>query len=238
MPLEFQIDSVEGLDPAIAGLYTKQETGKHVLTGIENIVPKSKLTEFRNNNTALLSKLEAYKDIDIDAVKTMESELAEAKIRLEQKGELDDDTINKLVESRVDGIKSSALAAQQKSDGIINTQNRQLEELVINGSVDSAAVENKVLSTALTDVKLRAKSVFKMVEGKPVAMDVAGNKMYGDDGVTELSIGSWVKGLVKTSPHLFEGSVTGGLRDGDGAFIGDRSKMTPQQKIQAGVSNL
>lgn len=237
MDLKFTMDSMEGVAADVASLYTQQEGGKYVLTGIDGVASKVKVDEFRNNNITLTNQLKAFEGIDPAAVKSMESELAEARIQIEKNaGKLDEEAVNKIVEQRVKTINETAATEKARLEGVIETQSKQLETLIIDGNVTKHAIENKVLDSAVTDVMLRAKTVFKVEGGKPVAYDADGNKMYAADGTTELGISDWIKGLVKTSPHLFEASVSAHLKDGSGrTYSGDPSKLSPLQKISGGL---
>lgn len=238
MPLKFAMSSLDGVDPVIAALYTAGDGGNFILTGVEGVVSRDKVTEFRDNNIALTEKLKTFEGIDPAKYASMGTELSEAKILIEKNaGKLDEDAVNKIVEDRVKTINADAATLVAERDNTIAVQSSQLETLIIDTNVSKHAVGNKVLDTAVTDVMLRAKSVFKVESGKPIAYDGEGNKMYAADGTSELGIGDWVKGLVKSSPHLFEASVEGGLNDQKGkGFTGDPSKMSALSKIQSGLS--
>lgn len=233
--LKFIMKSLDGLDPAIAALYTKQGD-QYVLTGIENTVHKAKLDEFRNNNIELSEKLKTFEGIDPAAVATLTAELDEARVKLEGAEDIDD-KVQKIVEQRVEAINTKHKGEIEALTTSNQTQGRQLETFIIDGNVTKAALEGKAKDSAITDIVLRAKTVFKVEGGEPVAYDNKGNQMYGADGVSKLGMNEWVTSLVKSSPHLFQDSVTGGMQDqGNPGFQGDTSKMSATQKINAGLN--
>ena len=63
MKLKFKLDTLEGLDAAIAALYEQGADGAYYLS-VDGVVGKDKLDEFRNNNVKLLKDLEKFKDVD------------------------------------------------------------------------------------------------------------------------------------------------------------------------------
>lgn len=234
MSLKYIMDTMEGVDPVIAGLYT-QKDGKYVLSGIDGVVPKAKLDEFRNNNIDLNNRLTAFGDIKPEDVKELQRKYAEAEIRL--KGTEDfDKKVNEVVESRINAFRETATTEKAALETANKSLSSLLEEVVLENVVAKDAVKLGVADTAIDDVILRARTVFT-VDGKtPKAVGADGKPVYGKDGVTPLSVGEWVDGLKKTSPHLFKQSETSHVRTSTGAFIGDPSKMTPLQKIQQGLS--
>lgn len=233
--LKFIMKSLEGLDPSIAALYTKQGD-QYVLTGIENVVHKAKLDEFRTNNIELQKKLDEFKDIDPAAYKQLAIDLEEAKVKLEGADDIDS-KVQTIVEQRIAQINKDHKAEVDALTETNTTQSRQLETYILDGNVSKAAAKHKIQDTAVTDVILRSKTVFKVVDGEPVAVDEKGNQMYGADGISPLGIDEWVSSLLPTNPHLFQPSVTADLQDQRGSgFTGDTSKLTPSQKINVGLN--
>jgi hypothetical protein len=235
MELSFVMDSLDGVPAEVASLYEKGDGDKFVLTGIGGIASKSRVDEFRTSNVNLKAKLEKFDGIDVKDVEETKVKLEEAIIRLENVKEADDETINKLVDSRVAKISETAQEAADKDANTISTLQRQLESLIIDGETTKGATKHKVSTDAITDVLLRVKSVFKLVEGKPVATK-DGTKLYAADGTSDLTISEYIKSLTKTSPHLFQQSVGSRIpNQGGNRFKGDPTKLTPVQKINAGL---
>lgn len=230
MALKYIIESLEGLDPQIAGLY-EQADGKFRLN-VEGVAPREKLDEFRNNNITLIQKLEAFKDIDPNKYR----ELMSLQARVSNKELIEAGKLDEVVQSRISQMKTEHEQTLQQLNQKLSNADKQLESLLIDSAVRMQAMKQKVLPTAVDDVMLRARMSFKIVDGKAVPHE--GDKpIYGKDGVNPMSVDEWINGLAKNAPHLFESSQGGGARgSGSGAGTGDRSKMTATQKIAAGLS--
>lgn len=234
MPLKFIMESMEGVEPAVAQLYTK-EGENYVLTGVEGIAPKSKVDDFRTNNIILTNKLKEFGDLTPEAIKKMSQDIDDYKVRLEKSGELDDEQINKLVENRVSAMKAEhteAMTALQNQNQGLSTQ---LSKVLVDNEAKTAAIEHGVSEKGLADVLLRVNSVFKVEDGKTVGYK-DGEKLYNTSGTKLLGINSWVKGLQKDAPHLFKASESTNTNHQTPGFKGDASKLSPIGKIAAGIS--
>lgn len=233
MNLSFEMESMEGVSSDVAALYSEQD-GKFYLTGISGVSPKTKVDEFRTGNIELTNRLKAYEGIDPKAHKAMTTELEDLRTKLE-KSKVDDEQIDKIVANRTKQLQEEFAGKETEYQTTIDTQGRQLESLIIDGQVKSAAVEHKIRDSALEDVILRAKTVYKIAEGKAVGYK-DGEVIYDATGNNPLPIGDWVKGLVNSAPHLFQDSVTSEIFSKQPGFKGDVSKLSATQKIQAGLS--
>lgn len=234
MALKFMLDSLDGLDDGVKPLYTEQN-GKFYLD-VDGAVSNDKLSEFRTKNIALMKDLDDLKGQfnGIDPAKYQE--MVDRINELDGKKTVPMDEMERMVSERVQTMKSEM---QETIDNLTKdngTLNSQLESLIIDSAVRSAATKHKVLSSAIDDVVLRAKSTFKMEKGAAMPYDTKGNVIYDKDGETPLSVDGWVKGLEKTAGHLFEGSQGSGARN-NGTFNGLKSSdMSALQKIQAGLA--
>ena len=216
-------------------LYTEQN-GKFYLD-VDGAVSNDKVAEFRNKNIELMKNLDDLKGqfngIDPKKYKDAMTRIEE----LDGKKTVPMEEMERMVSERVQTMKSEM---QETIDNLTKdktTLSSQLESLIIDSAVRSAATKHKVLSTAVDDVVLRAKSTFKMEKGAAMPYDTKGNVIYDKDGETPLSVDGWVKGLEKTAGHLFEGSQGGGARN-NGTFNGvNTNDMSALQKIQAGLAN-
>ncbi len=103
MALKFKYKSKEEIPAEQVALYAERE-GEWVLD-CDGVADKSKLDEFRSNNVALLKQVEdlkkRYEGIDPDEVR----KLAEQKQRLEEERQLKAGDVDKVVESRIKGLK-------------------------------------------------------------------------------------------------------------------------------------
>lgn len=232
MKLKFKLDTLDGLDAAIAGLYEQGADGAYYLS-VDGVVGKDKLDEFRNNNVKLLKDLEKFKDVDLAKYQEL---LALAK-KADEKKLIDAGEIDKVVEQRVGEMKSTYEAQLKTLTEQNSVAQRQLESLLIDNAVRDAAVKSGVQPTAVDDVLLRAKATFKIKDGNAVPVDSQGNVVYGKDGSTPMSVVDWTTGLKKQAPHLFQGSQGGGAQ-GSGKGNVDTSKLSSAQKIAQGLDAL
>jgi hypothetical protein len=121
----------------------------------------------------------------------------------------------------------------------LETAKAQLGVLLIDNVIKSAAIKQGVIPEAVDDVVLRAKGVYAIDEkGVPVPKGSDGKVIYGKDGTAPMSVEEWLASLKTTAKHLFQGARGSGAGGGDGGGgRGDTSKMTPAQKISAGLTN-
>ena len=159
-------NNIEDIPEGMETLYTEQD-GVHTLTGVEGVVDKSRLNEFRDNNIQLRKDLEAREEavalagsemkeiqaqmeamksqfagVDLDEWKTIQAERkAVAEKELIEAGEVD-----KLIDSRVNDV----LAAQQKE---LEAQKLAYESQILNLQ-DEVVSYNTQLNTMLVDNEL------------------------------------------------------------------------------------
>lgn len=237
MALKFVLDSIDDLDDSLKGLYSKHTDGKYYLD-VDGAVAKNKVDEFRDNNIRLKQDLEEMVDkfgnVDLDKYKAFLDKEAND----DGKKRITMEKVDEIVAERTTAMKAehvTQLDALKTTNGALNGQ---LNGLLIDGTIRTAAVEAKIASTALDDVILRAKQTFKVVEGKAVAHDDKGQIIYGKNGTDPLSTSEWIGGLKTSAPHLFEISKGGGAGGGDqkpGDQNVDKSTLSPLQKISAGM---
>lgn len=232
MGLKYQIAKLEDVPENVRGLY-KQEGSAFVLDA-EDVVPKTRLDEFRTNNIQLTQQLEKLKDVD--PVKY--AELIKLQQDVEEGRLIKEGKLEEVVNLRVTNMKKDLETQLTTSQTTLQKANAQLAVLMIDNAVRQAAVKNGALTTALDDVVLRARNVYSMDNGQPVPKDDKGQTIYGKDGSTPMTVEDWLVGLKKNAPHLFagsQGSGAGGGRGGAGAV--DTSKLSPAQKISLGLTN-
>lgn len=229
MTIKAILDSIDGLEPAIASLYTKGDDGKYTLA-VDGMVPKSKLEEFRETNIRLMKDMEKFKDID--PVKYRE--LSETHRKIQEKEWIEKGEIDKVVEQRVNLMREDFTTKEKNLLTQNEAMSRQLESLLIDNEVRSAATKLGVRPTAVDDVLLRAKTVFKVKDGVATPMDSQGNTIYGKDGTNPMSVGDWVDSLKQSADHLFTPSNGGGAQGGAGGA--NLTNLSPVQKIAAGLA--
>jgi len=231
MAVKLVLDTIEGVDQHIAALYEKQEDGKYRLDD-EGAVPREKLDEFRNTNIDLLRKLDGFKGVDPAKYQN----LLGLEKKLTDKELIEAGKVDEVVSARVATMKSEHDGIVSQLNEQLSTSTRQLESLLIDSAVRVKALEAGVLPTAVDDVMLRAKTIFKIVNGQAVPHQ-DGKPMYGKDGVSVLSVDEWVGSLAKSATHLF-GQTQGGGAPGTRTTSrpGNSKTLTSVQKISAGLA--
>lgn len=224
LKLELDATAYESLAPETKTLYKSDDAGKFRLDVEGGAVAKAKLDEFRTNNIDLIKKLEPFKDLDPvvvqDALKTHQ--------QYKDKKLIDNGKIEEVVENRVKEMKSSyetqltaEKTARQAAEGT-------LSKVLIDNELSREALSNGALDTAVDDIVSRGRQVFKLNGGKVLPYE-GENVIYGDDGVTPLSVKQWLTKLSAKAPHLFKQSKGGGAdagnRSGDSGAVAKRSDL-------------
>lgn len=228
MSLPFQIDSLDKAPEAVRSLYVQQ--GDKFVLDVDGVVPKTKLDEFRNNNVELLKQLDKFKDVDPVKYK----ELLGIQVQLDEKKLIEAGKIDEVVAQRVDAMKKDYDNKLSDAEKAKQTMSRQLETLLIDNTVRDEAIKNGVIPSAVDDVLLRAKTVFTIKDGEPVALDKDGKVIYGKDGTTPKKIGEWLAELKTTATHLFPGSSGVGTKGSGGQGAGS-ANLSSIGKISAGL---
>lgn len=230
--MKFKIAKLEDVEESLRQYYKQGQDGAYYLD-VEGAVAKERLDEFRNNNVDLTKRLEAFKDLDPAKVQ----ELLENERKIAEKKLIDAGDIEGLVNQRIAAMKTDHDRKVAEMTTQLGTANRQLETLLIDNSVREVASKIGVVPSAVDDVLLRAKTVFKVENGAPVAKDSAGNTVYGKDGTSSLNIGEWLGGLKEQAPHLFATSSGSGARNQGPGNINGNKNLSPAQKISAGLQS-
>ena len=206
MALKSTVDTLDGIPEALHSYYT--ESGGKFVLAVEGMVAKARVDEFRDTSTSLRRQMDEMtaKFDGIDPERFRELSVQADKVR--DKRLLDAGKVDEIIAERVNAMK----ADHERTIGGLNTDRArmqaQLEGLVIDTAIRDAASKAGVRATAVDDVLLRGRSLFRLQDGKAVPME--GDKpVYGKDGET-MGIGEWVGTLTDRAPHLFEQSSGGG----------------------------
>lgn len=227
--LKGEYASISEVPEALREHYTEAD-GKAVLQA-EGFVPKTKLDEFRNNNINLSKQVDDFKNrygnVDIEAYNAY----VEEQQKLKDKKLIEAGQVDQLVEERVDKMKSE----YETQLGGYKTQTEQLQtqlaKLVVDNALTEAAAKAGVRTTALEDIMLRGRNVFRMKDGSAVPMD--GDKViYGKDGVTPMSMPEWLGELAARAPHLFNPSNGGGAQGNHGNNGGGASSVRSRADLK------
>lgn len=232
MKLNFQVDesTFNGLDDGVKSLYVK--SGDSYVLDVDGVAPKGKIDEFRENNIELRKQLEKFQGIDVDEY----NRLIQEEQKKKDKKLLDAGKVDELVNERTRTMKEQYEGKMDELSKQNESMKSQLETLLIDNAVRDAASKEGVVSSAVDDVLLRAKSIFKVIDGVATPMD-GDRVIYGKDAQNPMSVSEWLKGLSSTAPHLFEPSTGGGGRGTAGRANGadNPANMKPIDKIKLGL---
>lgn len=215
MSLKAVVDDLNAVPVLLREFYTEQD-GKFVLP-VDGLVPKAKLDEFRANNITLAQERDALRQ-QFDGIDPEKARVLLARVQAEQDKKLiDAGKVDELVAQRVETMRkdfetklSSETSKSQKLQG-------QLEGLLIDGAIRDVAVRVGVRPTAIEDVLLRGRSLFKLMDGKAIPMQ-GDDVMYGKTGEA-MSMEEWLGTLAASAPHLFEPNRGGGAAGGTSALM-------------------
>ena len=233
MALKYKVKTREEIPTEQAALYVERD-GAFVMD-VEGATDKAKADELRNHNIELRKQIEdsnaRFAGIDPEEVR----KLAVEKARLEEERQLKAGELEKVVESRVKGLK----ADWEKQVTSLTTEREglhaQLTSIQIDQGVITTATKRGLRPTAIPDITARARTVFKLVNGAPQAFEADGKTVrYGRDGVTPMTLEEWVDAQVSDAPHLFEGNAGGGaagdVSGGGASTRANRSGRNPFRK--------
>jgi hypothetical protein len=169
---------------------------------------------FRQNNIALSRERDTLKEIhkaleeagitveDAVRLKGIETDLNEQK--LFKKGEID-----KIVQERLKDATTKHEKALNSERERIKKLTGELEVMRIDEAAVAVALKNGLEETAVDDIKARARQTFKLVDGKPKALNSDGYEI-ADDAGNPLTFDQWVQNLKPNYPHLFKRNQGGG----------------------------
>lgn len=223
-------EEFESLGESLQALYELKDGVYYAQ--VDGMVAKARLDEFRENNINLLEeKSKVEKVLKEFGDLTVES-LAELREKAEKSGsgskELTEEEKTALVESEVNKRITKMREENEKTVGDLNKKlsdsDSQLSTLVIDNSLSQEAIKAGIQESALPDVILRGRTVFKVSEGK--AVPYKGDEIiYGKDGETPQSMGEWLSERADDSAHWFKPSG------------GSSSQQQQQSQKSSGAAN-
>jgi len=223
MPLKYRYSKKEEIPADQAGLYIERD-GAWVLDA-EGVVEKGKIDEFRNNNVALSRQLQELqaKIEGVDLTKL--AEMREAQRKLEEGELLKKGDVDGLVAGRLKILTEPIERARKEAEAALTRVNEQLASVQINQAAIEAGTRRGLRASAIPDLTSRARGVFRISDGKATAFDTNGNKIFGGDGVTPMTVDEWAEKQVAEAPHLFENSAgSGASGSGSGGAGGANGK--------------
>lgn len=225
--LNYQIASLDEVAEPIREHYKETIVdGKTVfLLDTKGLVPKAKLDEFRSNNIALQKRIEGYSE-RFDGIELSKEELEDLIAKREQyqnfqaKGK---DQVEELVKQRVGAFQAEherqVKTLREENEGMT----KRLSEITIDQAAVAVGTKRGLKPTAIPDLTARARMVFRLKDGVPVAYEADGKTVrYGKDA-SPLTLDEWVESLAADAPHLFaesNGSGASGSSSGDSGTTG------------------
>lgn len=226
MGLPLKLDSLDDLPEAFKGAYVPAEGGGFELdyAAIKDHPGVAKVRSTaddldrkrKDSDKALKELADRYGDLDPKAAR-------DAMKALEEQGDkklIDDGQIEELLEKRVERMRAefdSQLAAKDKAlsdaEAALGIRDNELSDIKIYDTIKDAALGKGARKEALQDISNRAREMWKLRDGKPVALD-GENVIMGTRGEA-LTIAEWVEGLAKEADYLFEPNSGGGAGGGD-----------------------
>lgn len=212
-------DLPENLRALVDELYTKQADGSYALDAdVEDPTDlKKKNSEFRNNNILLkqqLSELQGkYGDLndeELASLKALKSELENNEtMQMIKAGKIDEVLAKKTATMKTQyDTQIKTLSEQLKErDTKLNAKTTRLSQLLIDTQLDDLISKNGQPREGTRDVIKRAgRDKFTVNDADQLVPITA----EGDEQGNTLTPETFVKGFVKTMPHLFEAGVGGG----------------------------
>ena len=225
MPLKIFIDSLEDVPEDIRDSYVAD--GERFKLNFDLIKDHEGVTKIRKTANELdkkakdsakaLEELQAkYGDLDPDAAR-------EALKAIEDAGDkelLDEGKVEELVEKKTGQMKADfekQIEAKDKRIAELESNAEgltgELSSIKIYDAVKDAALSKGARKDALTDIANRAKEVWSLVDGNPMAKK-DNETIYGKSGEA-LTIDEWVETLASEASYLFEPNSGGGAKGGD-----------------------
>ena len=229
MPLRLKYENLKEIPAEDVRLYVEREGAWHLDADFKD--ERAKLAEFRANNITLANQLAEYKrrfeGIDPDEVR----KLAADKQRLEQEQQLKAGEFDKVLDARLKVMRTDFEAKLAGVTSERDTLSGRLTSIQIDQGVVAAATKRGLRPTAIPDITARARSLFKLANGVPVAVEADGPSVrVGKDGVTPMTLEEWVDSQVSEAPHLFEGNSGGGAAGNGSGGVGNKTVRNPYRK--------
>jgi len=232
--MKFVINSLEEVPEAFRSEY-EAKNGKFYLKGEGEYLPlvesNAKLTEFRDNNRALNSKiteldnkLKTFEGVDVAEYQTLKTKVTE----LENAGVKDKSSVADLVKA---AVKAAVTPLEEKLTQREQSEKAAQEALARTGlenALREVGMKVGVDERALPDYINRGMQVFKLVDGRPAPRKGDQPIFSKTKPADELSMEEWATELHDEAPFLFKQSKGGGAGNGGptNGFQGQRKVIS------------
>lgn len=247
-------DSQESIPEGLREHAVKGDDGKFKVA----VAPAAKVTEFRDNNVALLQErdslkaaLEGYTSVvgdDLDGFKTNLAELREVHQQVKD-GTLKGSTaIQAEVDTRVKSVREGFETQLQEAANKVKEASARGDKFegLFKQSVRDQAITNAVVAQdsganpqALPDLLARAATIFSVNDDGKLIPKKGETVIYGSDGATPMTPTEWLAKELETSPYLRKPSAGGGATGGTdkaeqygGLSEKEFLALSPQRRMQ------
>jgi hypothetical protein len=237
MALPAVIKSLSEVPEALQGEYKPVGDGTFALDvnvedhpGVRGL--KSSLINVREELRGTKDGLAKFKDVDPEKYKVMlthEQQILEGQLIAAGK-------VDELTELRTKALRESLQGELGNERTKVTALETQLNKLVIDNAVQTAAAKHGVKPSAMEDVLFRARATFQVRDGVAVAME-GNNIKYGKTGTDPLGIDEWMSNLPAVAGHLFNESKGGGATGGQQQNKGTSAPGTISRNDQMGILN-
>lgn len=238
--------TAEEIPEGYADLYTERN-GQWELTGISGVKTQADvdrvqgaLTKERTEHKTTKTELAKFEGIDPELIHTQETELESLRAQVEAigpNGVVDPEKLEPIIAARLKQatgpLERDKANLQRRIDTLQGTITEKEGEVVklrtdittgnVERTIRDAAIEGKVLNTALDDVVMLGSRVFEVTEdGRILSKDLPGT-------TPGLSPKEWLKDMGEKRPHWWATSQGGGSRGMQGAGPG-ANRINPWSK--------
>jgi hypothetical protein len=203
-------DELTALPEPLRTLYKGTDAGDFMLDaeGVEDVRGlKSALDKIKRDRDEMRATVDRFAGLDVEAAK----EALDFKRKAEDKKLLDEGKVEELLQKRTEIMRrdyENALKAREQRMAELEQQAKSLEasysEVVIDNGLKTAAIKHGVRDTAVDDVILRGKRVWRLKDNKPLPLRDDGTVIMGKKATEPLTMEEWLEGLKPDAPHLFE----------------------------------
>lgn len=246
MKLKMTYDSLDELPKEVHALYTEKD-GKFQLTGVEGMKTQADIDRIQagalKEREEHKKTKERYKPFEsfVDSADEVIAKLDKyGELEAAASGKIDDTKINEMVETRIK-TKLSPMERQAKKDAdtiaSLQQENETLKgnerRRIIKEAVRKAAIESKMVDTAVEDAEYLAERLFEVTEdGKVLTKDGVG-VTPGVDAMV------WLSDMQPKRPHWWPTSQGGGGKgsgkgngfSGANPFTKEGWNMTEQGRV-------
>lgn len=186
----------------------------------------------RSAHRASKDKINSFADIDPEEARRL---LAESRKQSDKKL-IDAGKVEELLTQRTEELrKEYDKKIEELSKGSVALKTR-LEKELIDNHILLEAKGAGVRDTAIDDVLLRGRQIFRLEEDKVVARD--GDKQLFNKEGKEMGIGDWIRGpLLEKGPHLFNNAAGSGTQPGAGQGNGGQLQTHQISRADARDTN-